>query len=180
MGSPIITRAYTYKRINNSYFIYLKIKHKVIITSQENDAYNMTKSIADATPEQRRSMLTDRLKMISSQPEEQRVQSVKGMVIGMSKLDEKRRSVFQCALAEALSERTEEERHAIYIGRAKAASLVSKEVDILIYQGIVDEVYNWPTDRRHKILGGLEKAYETLNLTKPDFRSMIEKSKAAA
>ena len=161
-------------------YSFYKLEHKVIITSQENDAYNMTKSIADATPEQRQSMLTDRLKMISSQPEEQRVQSVKGIVIGMSKLDEKRRSVFQCALAEALSEQTEEERHAIFIGRARAASLVSKEVDISIYQGIVNEVYNWPEDRRHKIIGGLEKAYDALNLTKPDFPSMLENAKAAA
>ena len=152
----------------------------MIKTSKETDAYNMTKTIADSTPEQRRSMLTDRLKMISSQPEEQRVQSVKGIVIGMSQLDEKRRSIFQRALAEALTERTEEERHAIYIGRAKAGLLVPKEVDVSIYQGIVDEVYNWPEDRRHKIIGGLEKAHDVLNLTKPDFPSMIEKAKAAS
>jgi hypothetical protein len=158
----------------------MRTKNEVIKTSQETDAYNMTKTIADAAPEQRQSMLADRLKMISSQPEEQRVQSVKGIVIGMSKLDEKRRAVFQCALAEALSVRTEEERHAIYIGRAKAGSLVPKEVDTSIYQGIVDEVYDWPTDRRHKIIGGLEKAYDTLNLTKPDFPKMIEKAKAAS
>ena len=136
--------------------------------------------IADSPKEQRQSLLTERLKMISAQPEEQRVQAVKGMVVGMSKLDEKRRAVFQCALAEALTGRTEEERHAIYIGRAKAGSLVSKEIDESIYQGIVDEVYNWPTERRHKILGGLEKAYDTLNLTKPDFPKMIEKAKTAS
>ena len=158
----------------------MQTKNEVIKTSQETDAYNMTKMIADAAPEQRQSMLADRLKMISSQPEEQRVQSVKGIVIGMSKLDEKRRAVFQCALAEALSVRTEEERHAIYIGRAKAGSLVPKEVDTSIYQGIVDEVYDWPTDRRHKIIGGLEKAYDTLNLTKPDFPKMIEKAKVTS
>ena len=152
----------------------------MIKTSQENDAYNMTKMIADSPKEQRHAMLTDRLKMISSQPEKQRTESVKGIVIGMSKLDGKRRSIFQCALAEALTERTEEERHAIFVGRAKAASLVSKEVDTSIYQGIVDEVYNWSEDRRHKIIGGLEKAYEILNLTKPDFPSMIENAKAAA
>lgn len=152
----------------------------MIKTSQENDAYNMTKTIADASPEQRQSMLADRLKMISSQPEEQRVQSVKGIVIGMSKLDEKRRAVFQCALAEALSDRTEEERHAIYIGRAKAGLSIPKEIDTSIYQGIVDEVYDWPKDRRHKIIGGLEKAYETLNLAKPDFPLMLEKAKASA
>ncbi len=148
--------------------------------SKETDAYEMTKMIADSSKEQRQSLLTERLKMISAQPEEQRVQSVKGMVMGMSKLDEKRRAVFQCALAEALTGRTEEERHAIYIGRAKAGSLVSKEIDTSIYQGIVDEVYNWPEDRRNKILGGLEKAYDTLNLTKPDFPKMIEKAKAAS
>ncbi|MHA2118910.1 MAG: hypothetical protein ACW98J_08310 [Candidatus Thorarchaeota archaeon] len=149
-------------------------------TKQETDAYEMTKMIADSPPEQRRSMLNDRLKMISSQPEEQRTQSVKGIVIGMSKLNDKQRSTFQCALAEALTERTEEEREAIYIGRAKAGLLVSKEIDISIYQGIVDEVYNWPEERRHKIIGGLEKAHETLNLVKPDFKSMLENAKAAA
>ncbi|MHA1950585.1 MAG: hypothetical protein ACXAAO_13055 [Candidatus Thorarchaeota archaeon] len=140
----------------------------------------MTKMIADSPKEQRQTLLNDRLKMISSQPEEQRIQSVKGIVLGMHKLDLKRRSVFQCALAEALTERTDEERHAIYIGRAKAASLVSKEIDISIYQGIVDEVYNWPEDKRHKIIGGIEKAYDTLNLTKPDFPKMLEKAKTAA
>ena len=140
----------------------------------------MTKSIADAKPEQRQLMLADRLTMISSQPEEQRVESVKGMVIGMSKLDTKRRSVFQCALAEALTKRTEEERHAIYIGRARAGSLVSKEVDNTIYQGIVDEVFDWPQDRRDKILGDIEKAYDSLNLTRPDFPTMLENAKAAS
>ncbi len=148
--------------------------------SKETDAYNMTKSIADAKPEQRQAMLADRLKMISSQPEEQRVQSVKGIVLGMSKLDTKRRSVFQCALAEALTKRTEKERQAIYIGRAKAGSLVSKEVDTSIYQGIVDEVFDWPLDRRNMILGDIEKAYDTLNLSRPNFSKMIEKAKVAS
>jgi len=151
----------------------------VFITNSKTDAYEMTKMIADSPPEQRRSLLADRLKMISSQPEEQRVRSVKGIVIGMSKLDEKRRSTFQCALAEALTERTDEEREAIFIGRAKAGLLVSKELDTSIYQGIVDEVYSWPEEKRYKIIGGLEKAHETLNLAKPDFHSMIEKAKAA-
>ena len=147
---------------------------------QKTDAYDMVKMIADSPKEQRHSMLTDRLKMISSQPEEQRVQSVKGIVMGMYKLDEKRRSTFQCSLAEALTERTEEEREAIYIGRAKAGLLVGKEIDNTIYQNIVDQVYNWPEERRYKIIGGLEKAHDKLNLTKPDFPSMIEKAKAAA
>ncbi|TFG98173.1 hypothetical protein E4H12_06810 [Candidatus Thorarchaeota archaeon] len=144
--------------------------------SKETDAYKMAKTIADAPKEQRQSMLAGRLTMISSEPEEQRVQSVKGLVLGMAKLDSKRRSVFQCALAEALTERTEEERHAIFIGRARAGSLVSKEVDTSIYQGIVDQVYNWPNDRRHKIIGGLEKAYDTLKITRPDFPMMLKKA----
>ncbi len=146
---------------------------------QKTDAYEMVKMIADSPKEQRHSMLTDRLKMISSQPEEQRTQSVKGIVMGMYKLDEKRRSIFQCSLAEALTERTAEEREAIYVGRAKAGLLVGKEIDNIIYQNIVDQVYNWPEERRYKIIGGLEKAHETLKLDKPDFQSMIEKSKAA-
>ena len=99
--------------------------------------------------------------------------------MGMYKLDEKRRSIFQCSLAEALTERTAEEREAIYVGRAKAGLLVGKEIDNIIYQNIVDQVYNWPEERRYKIIGGLEKAHETLKLDKPDFQSMIEKSKAA-
>ncbi|MHA2313053.1 MAG: hypothetical protein ACXADC_12275 [Candidatus Thorarchaeota archaeon] len=146
---------------------------------KKTDAYDMVKMIADSPKDQRHSMLTDRLKMISSQPEEQRVQSVKGIVMGMSKLDEKRRSTFQCSLAEALTERTEEEREAIFIGRAKAGLLISKDVDTSIYQGIVNEVYNWPEERRSKIIGELEKAHEKLNLAKPDFQSMLEKAKAA-
>jgi hypothetical protein len=140
----------------------------------------MTKMIANSTPEKRRSMLTDRLKMIATQPEAERVQSIKGLVMGMYKLDKKRRSIFQCSLAEALTERTEEEREAIYIGRAKAGQLVDKEIDNIVYQSIVDEVYNWPEERRYKIIGGLEKAHEKLNLTKPDFQSMLDKAKAAA
>jgi len=145
--------------------------------NQDTDAYKMTKMIADATPEQRQAMLTERLKMISSQPEEQRVQSVKGMVIGMSKLDSKRRATFQVALAEALSERSEEEREAIYLGRAKAGLLLSKKVDNSVYQGMVDAVFDWPQDRRQKILGELEKAHDKLNLVEPDFQLMTEKAK---
>ena len=72
----------------------MKTNIEVIMTSQETDAYNMTKTIADATKEQRHAMLTDRLKMISSQPEEQRVQSVKGMVMGMSMLSALKASVW--------------------------------------------------------------------------------------
>ena len=148
----------------------------MIKMSKETETYKMIKAIADAPKEQRQSMLTERLKSISAQPEEERVQSVKGMVLGMSELDSKRRSVFQCALAEALTERSEAERDAIYIGRAKASLLVSKEIDTSIYQGIVNEVYNWPLDRRHKILGGLEKAHDSLKIAKPDFQSMLEKA----
>jgi hypothetical protein len=159
----------------------MRNKQKVIkMDHQKTDAYEMVKMIADSPKEQRHSMLTDRLKMISSQPEEQRIQSVKGIVVGMSKLDEKRRSTFQCSLAEALTERTAEEREAIFIGRAKAGLLVPKDVDTSIYQGIVDEVYNWPEERRSKIIGDIEKAHDKLNLTKPDFPSMIEKAKSAA
>lgn len=160
--------------------VYFLINQKVIKTSKETDAYDTVKMIADSTKEQRHSMLTDRLKMISSQPEEQRIQSVKGIVTGMYKLDKKRRSIFQCALAEALAERTQEERHAIYIGRARAGLLVPKEVDTAIYQGIVDEVYNWTEEKRHKIIGEIEKAHDTLKLAKPDFPSMLEKAKAAS
>jgi hypothetical protein len=156
-------------------------KRKVIkMDHEKTDAYDMVKMIADSPKDQRYSMLSDRLKMISSQPEEQRIQSVKGIVMGMYKLDEKRRFIFQCSLAEALTERKDEERDAIYIGRAKAGLLVSKEIDNIIYQNIVDQVYNWPEERRQKIIGGLEKAHEKLNLTKPDFQSMLEKAKAAA
>ncbi len=148
--------------------------------NHENDAYKMTKMIADSPPEKQQSMLTDRLKMIASQPEEQRTMSVKGMVEGMSKLDEKRRSTFQCALAEALTKRTEKEREAIFIGRAKAGLLVSKEMDNDIYQGIVNQVYDWPEEKRSKILGDLEKAHDKLKLARPDFQCMIDKAKAAA
>lgn len=150
----------------------------MIKTNEKTDAFTMIKMIADAPPEQRRVMLTERLKMISSQPEEQRIESVKGMVVGMSKLDSKRRSLFQCSLAEALSDRTEEERHSIYVGRARAGLLIPKEVDRSVYQGMVDEVFDWPDDRRQKIIGGLETAHEKLSLAKPDFQMMIEKAKA--
>jgi len=153
-------------------------KQDVIRTSEKNDPTSMITMIADAQPEQRRVMLAERLQMIASQPLEQRIQSVKGIVMGMYNSDEKRRAVFQCALAEGLIERTEEERQAIYIGRAKAGLLLSKEIDSSIYQGIVDEVFDWPQDRRHKIIGGLEKAHDTLNLAKPDFQMMLEKAKA--
>ncbi|MHA1137443.1 MAG: hypothetical protein ACTSSE_13240 [Candidatus Thorarchaeota archaeon] len=51
-------------------------------------------------------------------------------------------------------------------------------MDTDIYQGIVNEVYDWPHDRRDKIIGGLERACETLNLTKPDFTMMIKKAAA--
>jgi hypothetical protein len=166
-----------------TFVVSLKMRNKQEVMKmdhQKTDAYEMVKMIADSPKDQRHSMLTDRLKMISSQPEEQRIQSVKGIVLGMYKLDEKRRSIFQCTLAETLAERTEEEREAIYIGRAKAGLLVSKEIDTIIYQSIVDEIYNWPEERRHKIIGGLEKAHEKLSLDKPDFQKMLEKAKAAA
>ena len=146
--------------------------------SKETDAYDMTKKIADAPREQRQTMLTERLQMIASQPEEQRVQSVKGMVMGMSQLDSKLRSTFQCSLAEALTERSDAEREAIYIGRAKAGLLVTKEVDSLVYQSMVDEVFNWPPERRQKILGEIENAHEKLNLAKPDFQMMLKKAGA--
>ena len=45
---------------------------------------------------------------------------------------------------------------------------------------MVDAVFDWPQDRRQKILGELEKAHEKLNLAKPDFQSMIEQAKAEA
>jgi hypothetical protein len=148
--------------------------------SKTTDAYEMAKKIADSPREQRHSMLTERLTMISSQPEDERTQNVKSLVMGMSKLDDKRRSIFQCSLAEVLTERSSEERHAIYIGRARAGQLVPKEVDFNIYQGIVNEIRNWPSERRQKIIGDIEKAYDSLNLTRPDFSRMLKKAKAAA
>lgn len=150
----------------------------MIKMNKTNEAYEMTKKIADSTREQRHVMLTERLKMISVQPEEERTQSVMGMVMGMSKLDAKRRSIFQCSLAEALTERSSEERHAIYVGRAKAGQLVPKEIDTTIYQGIVDEIHTWPTERRQKIIGDIENAYDSLNLTRPDFTKMLKKAAA--
>ncbi|MHA1907354.1 MAG: hypothetical protein ACW98Y_08675 [Candidatus Thorarchaeota archaeon] len=139
----------------------------------------MVKMMVDAPPEKRRTMLAERLTMIASQPEEERIQSVKGVVMGMSKLDSKRRSTFQCALAEALTGCSANERESIYIGRARAGQKISKELDTEIYQGIVNEVFDWPQERRNMIIGDLEKAHEKLNLTKPDFRMMLDKAKAA-
>lgn len=81
------------------------------------------------------------------------------------------------SLAEVLSERPQEERQAIILGRVRAGSLLSKEDDNSIYEGMVEAVIDWPEDRRQKILGGIENAHEKLNLTKPDFQSMVKKVK---
>lgn len=55
-----------------------------------NEMDDMIKMLADAPEEQRKSMLTQRLKMIVGQPDEQRVKSIAGLVSSISKLKDKK------------------------------------------------------------------------------------------
>ena len=148
---------------------------KVIKMSQNTDSYEIVKMIADSESDQRLSMLTERMKMLGSQPEEQRVQSIKGLLEGLVKLDTKRRVSFLGSLAIVLTERLQELRLPMMISRVRAGSSLSSDANNTIYEGMIEGVIDWPEDRRQMYIGDLEKAHEKLDIDKPDFQSIVKK-----
>ena len=61
---------------------------------EKTDMDDMIKMLADGPIVQRNKMINERLTMIASQPEDQRIESVRGMVLAIAKLDKNKKEDF--------------------------------------------------------------------------------------
>ena len=61
---------------------------------EKTDMDDMIKMLADGPIVQRNKMINERLTMIAAQPEDQRIESVRGMVLAIAKLDKNKKEDF--------------------------------------------------------------------------------------
>lgn len=62
--------------------------------AEKTNMDEMIRTLAESPEDMRKKMIIQRFKMIAAQPEEQRVESVKGILLAVSKLDPRKKKEF--------------------------------------------------------------------------------------
>jgi len=136
---------------------------------------DMIRMLADAPEDQRKPMLAERMKMIASQPEPQRVQAVKDILIGVSKLDPKKRKDFVRTRTNLIAESPAEMRKTIQSARVKAGALVPEEVNQSDMMAILEVCQEWPAEKHQMFLHNLGAVFKELGMQMPDVNGMMRK-----
>jgi len=139
---------------------------------------DMVKMLADAPENQRKMMLMERFKMIAGQPEDQRVESVKGILMAISKLDASKKKVFIRTRTDALIETSEDNRKKVLVARVKAGGQVPEDVNKMDILLTLNYTMQWPKEKLDMFMAGIKAAYEATGMTMPDVKSMMEKAKS--
>ncbi|MHA2222448.1 MAG: hypothetical protein ACXAAO_10385 [Candidatus Thorarchaeota archaeon] len=113
-------------------------------------------------------MVTERVKMIAGQPDEQRVQSVKGMVVAISKLDDKKKGPFHSSRIKAVMSLSPEERMALMVARAKAVPELPEAVDKEDTKYVFQVVKAYPEEKQQAFMAALKKAFDTAGVPMPE------------
>jgi len=137
----------------------------------------MIKMIADAPQEQQKAMITQRLNMIAAQPDEQRVNSVKGIMMGGFKLKAKKMEAFVINRTNAMMEMEAEPKQALIVARVKAGAQVPEEVNKKDMMAIVKCAMEWPAEKRNMFMESMGQVFNKLDMPKPDFQAMMEQMK---
>lgn len=137
----------------------------------------MIKMIADAPQEQQKAMITQRLNMIAAQPDEQRVNSVKGIMMGGFKLKAKKMEAFVINRTNAMMEMEAEPKQALIVARVKTGAQVPEDVNKKDMMAIVKCAMEWPAEKRNMFMESMGQVFNKLDMPKPDFQAMMEQMK---
>lgn len=88
----------------------------------------MIQMMASAPEEERKQMMTDRLKMFAAMPEDQRVESIAQLIVGFSRLPPAQREELVAARTLIIANLSEDERKAVIVGHMKAGRKVGPEI----------------------------------------------------
>lgn len=126
--------------------------------SEEAEA--MVRMLADAPEAQRRAVMAERFKTIASQSEDQKVDAVKGLVLAISKLDDKKRMEFIKSRTEVVAEFPIDVRNALQTARVKAGGEIPEKVNMSDMMSMMQAIHEWPEEKRKMFkenLGGVFK-----------------------
>ncbi len=136
---------------------------------------DMIRMLADAPEDQRKTMLSERIKMIAAQTEPQRVEAVKDILIGVSKLDSKKRKDFVRTRTNLIVEAPADMRKTIQQARIKAGGLVPEDVNQSDMMAILEVCQEWPAQKHQMFLQNLGSSFKELGMQMPDVNSMMRK-----
>lgn len=136
---------------------------------------DMIRLLADAPEEERKTMISERFKMIAVQPEKQRVESVKGILLAVSKLDPKKKKDFIRTRTNVLMEAPPDVRKKIQAARVKAGALVPEEVNQSDMMDILAVCMEWPKEKHQMFMSNLGTVFKELDMEMPDVNAMIQK-----
>ena len=135
---------------------------------------DMIKMLADVPSEQRKQMINERLKMIAGQPEPQRIESVKGLVMAISKLDEKKKASFIADRTDALYQLGPEQAMAILVARVKVGPQLPEKVNKEDTKFTFMAQKQWPEENKNMFMKALTKAFEVAGMPMPDLEAMVK------
>lgn len=134
--------------------------------------------LADAPEAQRKAMVTERLKMIAAQPPEQRVESVKGILLAINKLHPKKKAEFIKTRTNVVAELPPDARKAIQVARVKAGTTIPKDINQSDMLHILATTLDWPNAKRTMFLDAIGAIFKEENLPMPNIKSLLEMAAA--
>ncbi len=116
----------------------------------------MIRMMADAPQEERKQMMTDRLKMFVEMPEDQRVESISQLVTGFSKLPPQKREELIAGRTMIIASFSEDQRKALVVGRMKAGMKVGPEIHESDMALTEKAVMNLPDDQKMAFMASMD------------------------
>lgn len=123
--------------------------------AEKTDINEMIRILAESPEDAWKKMIPNCLRMIAAEPEEQRVNSVKAMILAVFNLDSKKKREFARTLANALVEVPSQVRQTIQIARLKAGTRVSEEVNQSDMMNILQAYMEWPKEKHQMFVDNL-------------------------
>jgi hypothetical protein len=135
---------------------------------------DMIKMMANAKEEDRKKMITERFGMIASQPEEQRVTSIKAILLAVAKLNPEKKKAFIRTRTNVLVDAPPQVRDSIQKARVKAGSQVSDEVNQSDMVEVIGACSEWSEEKCGRFKQNLGKAFKAEGMEMPDVDKMMK------
>jgi len=123
--------------------------------AEETEMYEIIKILADSPEDMRKKMILDRFKMIAAQHEEKRVESVKAIILAVSRLDPNKKRKFIRTQTNVLINAPPQVRQTIQIARVKAGTQVPEEVNRYDMMTVLQAYMEWPKEKHQKFVDNL-------------------------
>ncbi len=123
--------------------------------AEKTDVDEIIWILADFPEDLRKKMILDRFKVIAAQPEKQRVESVKAMILAVHKLDPEKKKEFIRTRTNALVEAPPQVRQNIQIASVKAGTQVPEEVNRSDMKEVLQAYSEWPKEKHQKFVDNL-------------------------